>query len=77
VMSKLVPSHGGEGNWGRLLLYRVGFYRRLVNLAHISAEHSGDVPIAPGDGDRVPTRFGYDASVSRIALPIHERTFLK
>jgi len=65
----------GDARAVRPLLYRVRLYWGLLNLAHISAEYSGDVSIVPGDGNRVPTRFGDDASVSGVALPIDERTF--
>ena len=32
---------------------------------------------APGDRDRIPTRFGDDAAVSGIAMPINAGTLLE
>jgi hypothetical protein len=55
----------------RLPLHRVQLYRRLVNFAHVSVVHSGNLPVVPSDRNRIPSRFGDNAAVSGIALPVN------
>jgi hypothetical protein len=45
--------------------------RRPVNFAHVSVVHSGNLPVVPGDRNRIPTCFGDNAAVSGIALPVN------
>jgi hypothetical protein len=44
---------------------------RLLNFAHVSVVYSGDLPIVPGDRNRIPTRIGDNAAISGIAPPIN------
>jgi hypothetical protein len=39
--------------------------------------YSGDLPVVPGNRNRVPTCFGDRAAVSSIASPIHAGALLK
>jgi hypothetical protein len=38
--------------------------------------HGGHLPIVPGDRDRIPTRFGDNAAITGIALPINAGALL-
>jgi hypothetical protein len=57
--------------------HRTRLCRRSLNFAHVSVMHAGHLPIVPGDGDRIPTRFGDNAAISGIASPIYTGAFLE
>jgi hypothetical protein len=58
----------------KYLLHGTRLCRRLLNFAHVSVVHVRHLAIAPGDRDRIPTRFGDNAAISGIAAPINART---
>jgi hypothetical protein len=55
----------------RLASHGVRLCRCLLNFAHVSVVHSGRLPIVPGDRNRIPARFGDNATISGIAPPIN------
>jgi hypothetical protein len=55
----------------RLPLHSIRPCRRLLNFAHVSVVNSGHLPIIPGDRDRIPARFGDEATIGGVAPPIN------
>ena len=49
--------------------------RHQLNFAHVTVVHARHLAIAPGDRDRIPTRFGDNAAISGIASPINPGAF--
>jgi hypothetical protein len=50
---------------------------RSLDFEHVPVMHGGHMMIVPGDRDRVPTRLGDDATVSRVASPANASTLLE
>ncbi len=48
-----------------------------MNLAHVAVVYAGHVPVVPGDRDRIPSRFGDNAAIGGVALPIHAGALLE
>ena len=44
--------------------------RPLLNFAHVSVVHSGDLAVIPRDRHGIPAHFGNSAAISRIASPV-------
>lgn len=44
--------------------------RPLLNFAHVSVVHSGDLAVIPRDRHGIPARFGNSAAIGRIASPV-------
>ena len=51
--------------------------RRSFDFAHIPMVYSRYVTIVPGDRDRVPTCFAYDATISGVPLPVNALALLE
>jgi len=70
-------SNCGRCGWSWRTLHRAWRGRRSVNFAHVPVVYAGHLPIVPGDCDRIPTRFGDNAAISGVALPIDSGALLE
>ena len=68
VCRGLVERRSGVGSVG---VTRCADLSVFVNFAHVSVVYSGRLPIVPGDRNRIPARFGDNATISGIAPPIN------
>jgi hypothetical protein len=48
-----------------------------MDFAHVPVVHGGQLPIVPGDRDRIPTCLGDNAAIGGIASPIDAGALLE